>query len=1641
MKTRRNMRKAAFGSLGKLRSARVFLILPAVAAFLLCRPALPWAQSTDINDVPLETQGLPAPPNIMFVLDNSGSMDWEMMTEESNGKFTGGSMVYEYLYPAGDHNYTDSSNGTILKDKAPGYWKSQWSGYNKIFFNPQVDYQPWPGQKYPPGIVDLTAVRSNPWHDKWHVDLTKEFMEVGLSILDVDEELSGSGFTRSAYGWDGMTYSGAQNDYYFFTYGAIPEGEPPAWARWTPNLPGGGEYEVRVWWRGSISGRATDVCYTIHHNGDTATKCGVNQLDNPPEDGYSLGTFKFSGNGEEYVELVAVEPGDNKYAADAVRFIGTTGVSISIKYAHYYTWDDTDDDGTLNDGDGVYLVNFVWTDDGDKTVESDELARHYYRFSDSGTEGKVETGELQPVWESSMPPSVKARFWEEDGTEGEPKTIEEDLENFINWFSFYRRRELTAKAAVAHSIMDLEWVKVGFYTINYDNNKDSDPDDDFGVRTEVLPIKAPGNGDETIAYTVVDNKDTGAYLEADTSKWSELKASNEYKGSSRYTGTVGASATWRPHIEEPGNHDVFVWYPKTRSKRDKEAKYIVHHNEGSTEFTVNQRVKTGEWVLLGTLKFSGDGTEYIELIRNGNSYRTNGSYTIADAVKLEWVPTNSEEGLDDQLDTLLKYLYGIDSAGGTPLRKALDAVGRYYDEDEDSPLGDSPYAPDNLDDPDKGGACQHAFCIAMTDGFWNGDPPGVGNQDGASEDPYGDAYSNTLADVAMKYYKNDLVSPHKLPPEGNDAVPTSTCDNAYWQHMVTYTVSFGVAGSINPKEINGNDIPDADEDGVTSYREDPCFQNDTTPKPDWPNPEKEDPQGGDSYKIDDLFHAAVNGRGMYLNASDPQELVMSLKAVIENMANRTASGASVSVNGEELSEGSMLYLARYTAGVWEGEVVAYPLNPESGAIGETYEWNAAEALGGMDWNTDRNIVTYDESKGEGIPFRRDDLTPAQAAALLPEWEKDENRDARLQNIVDHLRGKADIEGFRYRKRILGDVVHSAPVLLQGPINKQGEREPGTIFAGGNDGMLHAFNAEDGTERFAYVPNILFRELMQFKEKDLFPDVPEASDSNSRSASKLRALTLPEYNNDHQFYVDLTPTVRRIYDPVEQEVRAILVGGLGKGGRGYFALEVTDVAAVTGEQGAADLVLWEYPDPGQTDPDMGYSYSQAFVIKTNKYVESRPQLAVVFGNGYNSNNGEAVLYVVLLDQNLAIQKVMKIDTSGELVTGLNGLSTPLPVDVDGDFRVDYVYAGDLKGNLWKFDFTGTEPEEWEVAFGTKERPQPLFTAQIRAPGDGDYCDPEGDNIYPQAITTQPAVMYHCLRPRKHGYIVTFGTGRYLGKNDLESNDFVPQTIYGIWDFGDDEDNDEYLGAFERKTGSLSNLDADVTLLEQTQVYWDQKSEWRLLSDNKPNWGTKEDEDKNEKGEREKPNPSADETDEKVAHVGWYFDLPGYGALDCTKKPLGERVIKDYLIRSGALIILSMVPSTDRCSGGGNSMFHEMDACSGGRITNPYFDGNSTTNPPFDSNRDGKMDDKDLIELVGTDGKPIFLSPTSIKFVGIVNTPVAVRSEKGDQLIFTDSSGKAFRLKHENEKRGVFYWRDVLEGKCVSGGGGSSTHEVK
>lgn len=836
------------------------------------------------------------------------------------------------------------------------------------------------------------------------------------------------------------------------------------------------------------------------------------------------------------------------------------------------------------------------------------------------------------------------------------------------------------------------------------------------------------------------------------------------------------------------------------------------------------------------------------------------------------------------LDDLYSYNW---PAMGTPLRRGLERVGAYYD----NTLG--------MTDPIFS-ACQQNFSVLFTDGYWNGSDPSnaIGNADG-------DGRSHTLADVARYYYDNDL-SP--LPNQ----VPTSLLDGNNRQHMVTFTVAFGVTGLLVDTDSDGWPNPTLNVNG------------------NWGNPYNSDPE-----KIDDLWHAAYNSQGVFVAAQSPQEVVNSIQDALANIADRVGSSASVATNSGTLSAGSYLFQARFDSADWSGQLLAFGINAD-GSVDPVPDWNAGDVLDSQNYNTAREILTYNPDadvipggspEGQGVAFRwpanhkspnaLTGLTSTQinyllgnapySAATVAPSEIAANQ-AYGSALTNFLRGQRSNEGvgygFRTRNTVLGDIVNSDPRYVGAPSFRYPEsvapksyaafktaysaRAP-MVYVGANDGMLHGFAEANGSEGIAYVPNAVFENL---------PDLADTAYS-------------------HRYFADAGPTIVDAYlatmdDPASAADglwRTVLASGIGGGGQAVFALDVTNPATFD-EANAASLVLWEFDDAD--DADLGYTYGKPQIAKM-----ANGRWAAVFGNGYNnteadgnvSASGDAVLFIVDLETGDLIRK---LSTNAGTVATPNGLATPTLVDYNGDLQVDIIYAGDLLGNMWKFDVTNANPGQWDSDYTSEPNPRPLFTTEAN-----------------QAITTQPQVAFH--PDGRDGFMVYFGTGQYLEIDDNDPLSQPTQAFYGIWD-----KNENSLTAFDSSDLVIQTIDNQYDEGFDTDENGSEDAFYALreMSDNDLDFDTA---------------------------MGWKINLrPEAVEGVANANNFGERQVSNAVVRDGRVIFTTLIPSQQPCDFGGSSFVMQVNYRDGGALGFPAFDLNGDgVFDEVDTNATGRMSDVGIV----------------------------------------------------------------------------------
>jgi type IV pilus assembly protein PilY1 len=874
----------------------------------------------------------------------------------------------------------------------------------------------------------------------------------------------------------------------------------------------------------------------------------------------------------------------------------------------------------------------------------------------------------------------------------------------------------------------------------------------------------------------------------------------------------------------------------------------------------------------------------------------------------------------------------------TPLRQALQRAGKYFKGEiagHTTPIIES---------------CQKNFAVLLTDGYWNGfNPTNTGDQDG-------DTFINTLADVAKKYYDEDLSTL-------TDDVPTNTFDTNNKQHMTTIGVAFGVVGNLT-----------ADASGAW-----PALALDVSGGLDgsnWGNPI---PDANLPEKIDDLWHAAYNSRGSYLNAKTPKELVDKLITVISNVDAEAGSASALSVNSTVLTSDTRVYQTLFTSGEWSGDVKSYSI-AASGLINPTPEWSAQNELDGVAAGA-RKIFTLGVAN-DGIPFRWNDLVDASAAtvavpdqqiALRKIWPSKAVQSIQFgKDQLNYVRGQDKAGTFRDRAHKLGDIVHSEPLYVGTPnqlytdpgylafktsqqaLNAGLGRAP-MLYVGANDGMLHAFDAADGSEKYAYIPRVLIPTL--------------------NSLSHLETTTQAF---SHEYFVDDAPTSGDV-EFTDGSWHTVIVGGLGRGGRGIYALDVTTIP-LDAEASADDLALWEFTDAD--DADMGYSFSKPSIVRLNN-----GKFAAIFGNGYSDgvivSNEKAVLYIVEFDTATSFGTVHKFETAVGDSANSNGMSTPTVIDVDGDMKADRIYAGDLLGNVWSIDISDSDPANWKFSYNSQLQSDdplvvktPLFTA---INDDGDV----------QAITAPIVVSEHPLGPLA-GYILNFGTGKYLGSSDNSSSGQPDQTMYGLWDYG---------------TAGITRADLLKQEVLADLVHTASQTAVRVTTANGPviwmNAG-------HSVGEAAWQG--------HVYQKGWRMDLVNIAGGNTDNE--GERVISGMVVRGGAIILATLLPSGDPCDGGGSGWLMTLNAATGARFNES----------PFDINGDGLFTNDDFADLDSNGSADTAVSGVKSSS-GIPSIPVMLSVPGGGTVAISDHSSGSLAFDDGLTTAGTASCTVVGTGSCT------------
>ncbi len=593
----------------------------------------------------------------------------------------------------------------------------------------------------------------------------------------------------------------------------------------------------------------------------------------------------------------------------------------------------------------------------------------------------------------------------------------------------------------------------------------------------------------------------------------------------------------------------------------------------------------------------------------------------------------------------------------------------------------------------------------------------------------------------------------------------------------------------------------------------------------------------------------------YYIAGQADKMIASLEKAFENIvADAIGSSTGVTFNTATLETDTLLFGARFDSANWTGDLFATALSEnDSGppSLADSETWEAGAVLDNRDLSANaRDIVTYNGASGISFQW-------SNWASFTSSQQNDLKFDGSTGDVdlaedrVSYLRG-SEIDGMRVRASLLGDIVNSTPVYVSKPdlgwptgapfgvtddnyADFRGEQDDrsSVVYVGANDGMLHAFAGDDGNELFAYIPEFLFS------------DTPDQG---------LHHLTQQAYQ--HRYYADLTPVISDVYTQgagnTASDWRTVLLGGARTGGKGIFALDITNPGTFS-DANASSLVMWEFSS--QDDSRMGY-ITEPPTVGLAKWGNSDYRWTAFVPNGYNSGSGVTGLFMLDIEGGLDGDW----DDAGNLrfiefdsAAGATGLSAIRQTDLNGDRIIDRIYAGDLKGNVWVAK--GEDNGSWGSAYKSGGDPSPLFTA----------TDGEGKA---QPITAAPMVVRNPLGDEEIAdpdVMVLFGTGQYLTQEDTTSEDM--QSFYGIIDSGSASlDRDDLVGR--------SVVDTTTTV---DGVTYDVRS------------STGEDFD---------------------AQNGWYVDFtPATGAI-------AEKIVQAPQVRGEYVFVNSTIPSDNPCDVGGS-----------------------------------------------------------------------------------------------------------------------------
>lgn len=978
-----------------------------------------------------------------------------------------------------------------------------------------------------------------------------------------------------------------------------------------------------------------------------------------------------------------------------------------------------------------------------------------------------------------------------------------ELQNFANWFVYYRSRTLLARGAMSNAVASLgAGFRIGLGLLNGTDNPPGrndgfKPPNKFNPTTVQLGVRDFTGVNRKPWFDLLQNH----RVNGSTPSGSALMEVGEYFDWKDANGAPAAAGPWS---DDPGAQ--LAQFSSCRQS------YHVYSTDGY-------------WNENRDTLFSGD------------------ALAAVDADSLMWPPAASPAICRD----------GITPAG-------QPTCYRY--------------------DPAATGAASGAL-------FTQFGAPGPNNLGNPNNRRFPSPEKQSLADIAMYFWYRDLQ------PAMPNNIGGSAADPAFWQHLSTMAVALGFTGTLTGQ---GDAFLQALDNGTAANA--------------WPTPFVSN--GTDNKTADDLWHAAVNSRGRLFIASNPAQLSSQLSAALNEIRARAAIGAGAASSTAFLDTGNGVFTAEISQGTWSGNVYRREIDPATLRFKTTdtagnalpvdannvpYLWRASDRLVAPDVRPVFTMRSGGSPRDSLVEFRPNSGTIGVDGAQM--GLLDAPGFGSPTDVINYLRGDRTKEqsatppgSLRDRPRVkagapgtlnnvLGTIANSSPIYVQAddfnydflPAGTPGQTSyltflranqgsttttprRATLWAGSNDGMFHAFDAATGDELFAYVPRAVIQNLPQ--------------------------LVQPSYQ--HRFIVDGVPAFGDAYisppggGPVGW--RTVVLSSLGAGGRAVFAIDGTDPSSLN-----ANSVYWELGEQSLAAADyakLGSTLGAAFVarVKDTSATDGGRWVAV-FANGPESDDKTAALWIVDLQSG---QPIRILDTGIGGINNPNGLSTPAPL-YDTKRQLIAVYAGDLRGNVWKFDLSGDTPATWNVAFSAN----PLFITQ--SPGN---IGPIASQNSPQPVFAKPLLRRH----PDGGVMVIVGTGKLFAPGDRESEDV--QSLYGVWDKPNETAG---LGVARNSNAMVQQF---IRAKDATKYYM---------------------------------------TNNLVGYAGgargWFFDLGVvYGSATTLATPR-ERIVTPAIALGQNLLVQSFVPSVDSCDLVGLSYLFRLQPLTGGFIGTGSFGTNDNS----------------------------------------------------------------------------------------------------